>query len=199
GRVTEVVGRGRPLAGVTITVRNMLDDRETTAFSAEDGAFTIAHLSAGVYAVMGSKAGFSIDARTVELQSGEQRQTELAAILNEDSSTLGILSVVTGPLREQFDASTIAMVAEVGPSVVVSREDEMVWVLTDLHVESLFKGVVPRGGVTYRHAEYEKAAEGPGPWRAEFTPGTHVLALLEPSHQDDLGARRKPVFESVEN
>jgi hypothetical protein len=194
GRVT---AEGRPLDGVVIVVRNLLDGQESSVITAADGAFRIARLPAGMYEIEGNRAGFAIAGQTLALQSGEQRQTELMAESQVEMVTAGVLTVVSEPLRRRFDASDLVAVAEVGSSVVVERKDETVEVWTDLHVESLVKGVVARGGLTYRHSEYETGGSEPGPWQAELVPGTHVLALLERS-KVDLGKRGRPIFEAVD-
>ena len=193
GRVT---AGGQPLEGVTVVVRNRLDGEESSALTEADGAFTISRLRTGMYEVEGTREGFAIAAQTVALQSGEQRRAELLAEPQEEMLIVGALSVDAVPLRKEFDASDLVVVAVVGPSVVVGGADGMIEVSTALHVESLIKGTVARGEVPYRHSEQATGNGAPGPWRADLAPGTRVLAMLSQAKTDG-AVRGKPAFETA--
>lgn len=191
GRVT---AGGRPLEGVTVVARSRLDGEESSALTGADGAFTISRLRTGMYEVEGTREGFAIGVQTVTLQAGEQRQAELLAEPQDGTATLGVISVSAVPLRQEFDASDLVVVAVVGPSAVVGGE--VVEVSTALHVETFIKGTAARGDVPYRHSEQGTRQGEPGPWRAELAPGTRVLALLTPARAE-LADRGKPAFETA--
>jgi hypothetical protein len=190
-----VVADGMTLPGVDIVARNTLDGRESMAQTGADGTFVIAPLPPGIYEVEGRLQGFSITPQSLALPAGDQRQTELTAESNVQTTTVGVVAVAPAPLRRLYDDADLVATAVVGHSVVVSRNDDLVEVLTDLHLESSFKGSVSGRDVGYRHSEYEKEGEGQGPWRAELAPGTRVLAFVEPSKAEP-GATRNPIFES---
>lgn len=193
-----VVAEGMTLPGVDIVARNTLDGRESMAQTGADGAFVIAPLPPGIYEVEGSLQGFSITPQILALPAGDQRQTELTAEPSILSTTGGMVVVAPVPLRRLYDNAALVAAAVVGHSVVVSHDDDLVEVLTDLHLESSLKGSVSGRDVSYRHSEYEQEGEGQGPWRAEVAPGTRVLAFLEPSKAAP-GAIRNPIFESVDS
>jgi carboxypeptidase family protein len=195
GRVT---ADGRPVADVAVVARNVLDGRESTASTGDDGTFTMAALGAGIYDVEGAREGFSVASQgAIGLQAGEQRRVDLTAEADRGSVTMGAIVVTAEPLRQAYDASDLVIAAVVGPSVVVGRDGPQVDVVTDLRVESSVKGTVSGRDVAYRHLEYG-ADDAPGDsWQADFAPGTRVLALLRRSKADVARAGR-PVFESVD-
>jgi Carboxypeptidase regulatory-like domain len=196
GRVT---AGGRPVADVAIVARNVLDGRESTASTGADGTFTMAGLLAGIYDVEGAREGFSVASqRGIRLQAGEQRRAELTAEPDTGMvALLGAVVVTAEPLRRTFDASDLVVAAVVGPSVVVGSDREQVDVVTDLRIESSVKGTVAERDVDYRHVEYGADGAAGGSWRAEFVPGTRVLAFLRRSKADVARAGR-PTFESVD-
>jgi hypothetical protein len=178
--------------------RNVLDGRESTASTGGDGTFMMAALPAGIYDVEGAREGFSIAShRAISLQAGEQRRVDLAAEADTGMVTVGAMAVTAEPLRQAYDASDLVIAAVVGSSVVVGRDHAQLDVVTDLRVESSVKGTVPGRDVAYRHVEYGANDPAAGSWRADFVPGTRVLALLRRSKAD--GARSgRPTFESVD-
>jgi hypothetical protein len=162
------------VADVAVVARNVLDGRESTASTGSDGTFIIAALPSGIYDVEGSSEGFSIAPhRAIELQAGEQRRVDLTAEAAPETVTMGIVVVEADPLRRTYDESDLVIAAVIGPSVVVGRD------------------------VAYRHVEYGAEAAAGDSWRAEFVPGTRVLALLQRSKTDGARAGR-PTFESVD-
>jgi hypothetical protein len=141
-----------------------------------------------MYEIEGTREGFAVGAQTVTLQAGEQRHAELFAEPQDGTATLGVLSVPAVPLRQEFDASDLVVVAVVGPTVVMDREDGMVESSTALHVETFIKGTAARGDVPYRHWEPETRQGEPGPSRAE-------LAALDADLRRDFAAalaKRRP-------
>ncbi len=180
---------GAPLAGVTVVARNLLDGHEATAHTGDDGTFVIAPLAGGVYEVEGQRARFSIAIQRLALPAGEQRQIGLTAEPRAEVTTMGAVVATSLPLRRAYDQSDLVVEAVVGRSVVASREDDVVEVVTELHVGSFIKGGVAGREVVYRHPEYEPAAGEPGAWRSELPPGSHVLALLESGRAESGGAR----------
>lgn len=148
----------RPLGGVTIVARNLLDGRESSTRTDSDGMFAIVPLTAGVYYVEGSREGFSISSQTIVLHAAEQQQVALAAE-PEGSVTLGVLVAEAMSLRRAYEGSDLVVVAEVGPSVVTSRE-EPAEVLTVLHVDEFIKGTAAKRDVIYRHPESVVTRDG---------------------------------------
>ena len=195
GRVT---ADGRPVADVAVVARNVLDGRESTASTGGDGTFTMAALPAGIYDVRGAREGFSIASqRGIRLQAGEQRRADLAAEADVGMVTVGDTAMVAEPLRRAFDASDLVIAAVIGPSVVVGRDGALVQVVTDLRIESSVKGTASGRSVDYRHAEYVAGDAAEGAWRADFVPGTRVLAFLERS-KADVARGGRPAYESVD-
>jgi hypothetical protein len=193
-----VMADGRPVADVAVVARNVLDGRESTASTGGDGTFTMAALPAGIYDVEGAREGFSIASHgAISLQAGEQRRVDLAAEADRGMVTVGAMMVTAEPLRQAYDASDLVIAAVVGPSVVVGRERGQVDVVTDLRIESSVKGTVSGRDVAYRHVEYGEDDPAGGSWRAEFVPGTRVLALLQRS-KADVACSGRPTFESVD-
>jgi len=191
-----VMADGRPVADVAVVARNVLDGRESSASTGGDGTFTMAALPAGIYDVEGAREGFSIaPQRAISLQAREQRRVDLAAEADTGMVTVGAMAVTAEPLRRAYDASDLVIAAVVGPSVVVGRDRAQVDVVTELRVESSVKGTVSGRDVAYRHVEY--GADDAAGWRADFVPGTRVLALLQRSKADVSRAGR-PTFESVD-
>jgi hypothetical protein len=195
GRVT---ANGRPVADVAVVARNVLDGRESTATTERDGTFTMAALPSGIYDVEGSREGFSIAPhRAVVLQAGEQRRVDLTAEADQETALLGAVVVEPDPLRRVFDMSDLVIAATVGPTVVVGRDGPQVDVVTELHIESSFKGTVSGRDVAYRHDEYGADAAAGSSWRADFAPGRRVLAFLQPS-KAGVARGGRPAFESVD-
>lgn len=195
GRLHGSVTAGdRPLEGVTVVARNRLDGEESSALTGADGAFTFSRLRTGMYEIEGTREGFAIEAQTVTLQPGRSSEVGLRAEPQDGGATLGVLYVPAEPLRKEFDASDLVVVAVVGPSAVVGRADELIEVSTALQVEQFIKGTFTRGEVPYRHSEQATGTGELGPWRAELTPGTRVLALLARARTDG-AVRGKPAFE----
>jgi hypothetical protein len=195
GRVT---ANGRPLEDVAVVARNVLDGRESTASTGTDGTFTVSALPSGIYDVEGSREGFSIDPhRAIVLQAGEQRRADLTAEADTETVLLGAVAVEADPLRKVYDTSDLVVAAVVGSSVVVGRDGPQADVVTDLRIESSFKGTVSGREVAYRHVEYAAGDAAGGSWRADLVPGARVLAFLQRSKADvALGGR--PAFESVD-
>jgi hypothetical protein len=195
GRVT---ANGRPVEDVAVVARNVLDGRESTASTGSDGTFIMSALPSGIYEVEGSREGFSISALgSIVLQAGEQRRVDLTAESDQETVLVGAVAVEADPLRRVYETSDLVIAAIVGPSVVVGRDGPQVDVVTDLRIESSFKGTVSRRDVAYRHVEYGAGDAAGGSWRADFVPGTRVLAFLQRSKADvALGGR--PAFESVD-
>jgi Carboxypeptidase regulatory-like domain len=195
GRVT---ANGRPVADVAVVARNVLDGRESTASTGSDGTFTMSALPSGIYDVEGSREGFSIGAhRAIVLQAGEQRRVDLTAEANAETVLLGAVVVEPDPLRKVYDESDLVIAAVVGPSVVVQRDGRQADVVTDLRIESSIKGTVPGRDVAYRHDEYAADDATGGSWRADFVPGTRMLAFLQRS-KADVALAGRPAFESVD-
>jgi hypothetical protein len=86
------------------------------------------------------------------------------------------------PLRQLFGGSDLVVSAVAGSSTVVERSDNRVTVITELRVETVFKGTFPDRPLAYRHWEYDWDGSG---WKAESEPGTRLLAFLDRS--DDEG------------
>jgi hypothetical protein len=195
GRVT---ANGRPVEDVAVVARNVLDGRESTATTGSDGTFTMPALPSGIYDVEGSRAGFSIAPhRAIVLQAGEQRRADLTAEADTERALLGAVAVEPDPLRKVYDESDLVVTAVVGSSVVVGRDGEQAEVVTDLHVESSIKGTVSGRDVAVRHVEYAAGDTAVGSWRADFVPGTGVLAFLQRS-EADVALAGRPAFESVD-
>jgi hypothetical protein len=108
-----------------------------------------------------------------------------------------LTSAYAEPLRRAYDTSDLVIAAVVGPSVVVGRDGGSVVVVTDLSIESSVKGTVSGRDIAYQHVEYGAEDAAGGSWRANFVPGTQVLAFLERSKADVARAGR-PIFESVD-
>ena len=195
GRVT---ANGRPLEDVAVVARNVLDGRESTASTGSDGTFTMSALPSGIYDVEESRDGFSIAPhRAIVLQAGEQRRADLTAEANTETVLLGAVAVEADPLRKVYDTSDLVVAAVVGSSVVVGRDGPQADVVTDLRIESSFKGTVSGREVAYRHVEYAAGDAAEGSWRADFVPGARVLAFLQRS-KADVALGERPAFESVD-
>jgi len=180
GRVRSEHG---PLAGATVVARNLLDGQESSSLTDASGNYSIASLTAGMYVVEGTRHGYSMEGRTVTLRAAEQRQEDLAAEAESASATTGILTVIATPLRQIYDRSDLVVIAEAGPSVVAGRRDDVLDVVTTLHVESSLKGAASGRNLVYRHTEYQPPDQPE--WRPELVPGTRVLALLARSAEPD--------------
>lgn len=196
GRVS---ANGRPVEDVAVVARNVLDGRETTASTGSDGTFTMSALPSGIYDVEGSREGFSISPeRAIVLQAGEQRRADLTAEATLYTALVGAVVVEADPLRKVYDTSDLVIVAVVGQSVVAGRDGpQVVDVVTDLRVESSLKGTAAGRDVAYRHDEYAAGDAAGGSWRADFAPGTRVLAFLQRG-KADVALAGRPAFESVD-
>lgn len=193
-----VMANGRPVADVAVVARNVLDGRESTASTRSDGTFIMSALPSGIYDVEGSREGFSISPhRAVVLQAGEQRRVDLTAEADQETALVGAVVVEPDPLRRVYDTSDLVIAATVGPTVVVGRDGPQVDAVTDLHIESSFKGTVSGRDVAYRHDEYGADDAAGSSWRADFAPGRRVLAFLRPS-KADVARGGRPAFESVD-
>jgi Carboxypeptidase regulatory-like domain len=188
GRVRSEHG---PLAGATIVARNLLDGQESSSLTDAAGNYSIVSLTAGMYVVEGTRDSYSVAGRIVTLRAAEQRQEDLAAEAESESATTGILMVTATPLRRIYDGSDLVVIAEAGPSVVTSRRDDVLDVVTTLHVESSLKGAASGRNLVYRHTEYQPPDQPE--WRPELVPGTRVLALLARSAEPD--GRGDPTYE----
>lgn len=169
---------GSPLAGVVVVAHNALDGKEHEVRTAADGTFRFAALAAGVYDLVGSLDHYWIPPQqSVVLQSGEERQADLAATALANVPMGGAMAVSAEPLRLAYRESDLVAVTTFGDSVETSRDRDVHYIDTGLQIESLIKGKVRGRTVTLRHAEY--SPEDEGGWRAEFTPGTRALVFLD--------------------
>jgi hypothetical protein len=98
----------------------------------------------------------------------------------------GAIAAAPDPLRFAFEQSTLVVDATVGRSQV-GEGDDTAEVVTDLQVDAVLKGEVERRRLKYQHYESREVGEdGIELWRADFAPGTRVVAFLDPS-EDGLG------------
>lgn len=117
--------------------------------------------------------------------------------------TMGVLAAPADPLPVAFSASPLVVLATVAETKVIEDVDEIEAeggygeVETELEVDVLLKGTLPRGPLRLRYFAY-LGAEGAAD-DAEWTilpAGSSVLALLEPS-ADDAEAVGEPIWRSL--
>ena len=196
GLLGRVAGEdGSPVVGVEVVAINVFDGSMHTAVTGSDGVFRFAALAAGIYDLGGVAEDLEISRREgVAVQPGEQQRADLTA-----SPPVVVAGGIPGgvgqaPLRQLFAQSDVVVSAVAGPSTVVERNDERVTVITELRVETVFKGTFPDRPLAYRHWEYDWDGTG---WKAESEPGTRLLAFLDRS-EDDSADGAGPLYEGAD-
>jgi hypothetical protein len=182
---------GAPLAGVIVIARNRFDDRETSAITDREGGVEFSSLASGMYRVDGKREGYRVYQGSVVVRSGEGRQIELSAVLDQGGTLLGALAVSTTPLPELYDDSDLVVAATVGPSVIRGKDESLVEVETRLTVDEVMKGEESSREIAYRHSE-STDAEGPDGWSRDFAVGSQVVAFLQRSKES--GVRGTPRY-----
>ncbi len=196
GLLGRVAGEdGSPVAGVEVIAINVFDGSMQTAATGSDGVFRFAALAAGIYDLGGRAENLEVSMRRgVAVQPGEQQRADLTA-----SPPVIVAGGIAGgigqaPLRQLFAGSDLVVSAVAGPSTVVERHDKRVTVITELRVETVFKGTFPDRPLAYRHWEYDWDGTG---WKAESEPGTRLLAFLDRS-EDESEDGAGPLYEGAD-
>jgi hypothetical protein len=191
GRVVD--GEGAPVAGLQMTARNALDGSEHGEVTAGDGTFQLDALPAGMYDLTGYGDEHEVDFRAgIVVQPGERQRVELTA--QPIVHLAGAMAMAAPPLRQRFGNSDLVVAAVIGPSSVVERREHRLTVLTELRVDTVFKGTL--GGRTLVQRHWEHDFDGAA-WAGEYAPGTRVVAFLDRG-EEAAGSAGRPVFEAAD-